>query len=39
MNSEKITLPSLRNVEWRIARAETNEVNQVLAYISTNKPN
>ena len=37
MNSEKITLPSLRNIEWKIARADTNEVNQVLTYISTNK--
>ena len=36
MNREKITLPSLRNIEWRIVRAETNKVNQVLAYISTN---
>ena len=36
MNSEKITLPSLRNIEWRIVRAETSKVNQVLAYISTN---
>ena len=36
MNSEKITLPSLRNIEWTIVRAETNKVNQVLAYISTN---
>ena len=31
MNSEKVTLPSLRNIEWRIVRAETNKVNQVLA--------
>ena len=30
MNREKITLPSLRNIEWRIVRAETNKVNQVL---------
>ena len=36
MNSEKITLLSLRNMEWRIIRAETNKVNQLLAYISTN---
>ena len=36
MNSEKTTLPSLRNIEWRIIRAETNNVNQVLTYISTN---
>ena len=33
MNSEKTTLPSLRNIEWRIVKAETNKVNQVLTYI------
>ena len=36
MNSQKITLSSLRNIEWRIVRAETNKVNQVLAHISMN---
>ena len=36
MNSEKTTLPSLRNIEWRIVKAETNKVNEVLTYISTN---
>ena len=36
MNSEKITLPSLRNIKWKIVKAETNKVNQVLTYISTN---
>ena len=36
MNNEKITLPSLRNIEWRIVRAETNKVKQSLTYISTN---
>ena len=36
MNSEKITSPSLRNIEWRIVRSETNKANQVLTYISTN---
>ena len=36
MNSKKITLPSLRYIEWRIIKAETNKVNQVLTYISTN---
>ena len=36
LNSEKTTLPSLRNIEWRIAKAETNKVNQVLTYIPTN---
>ena len=35
MNIEKITLPS-RNIEWRIGKDETNKVNQVLTYISTN---
>ena len=36
MNSEKTTLPSLRNIESRIAREETNKMNQLLTYISTN---
>ena len=36
LNSEMNTLPSLRNIEWRIVKAETNKVNQVLTYISTN---
>ena len=36
LNSEKTTLPSLRNIEWRIVKAEKNKVNQVLTYISTN---
>ena len=35
MNSEKITLPSLRNIEWRTVKTETNKINQVLLYIST----
>ena len=34
--SEKTTLSSLRNIEWRIVKAETNKVNQVLTCISTN---
>ena len=33
---EKTTLPSLRNIEWRIVEAETKKVNQVLTCISTN---
>ena len=33
LNSEKTTLQSLRNIEWRIVKAETNKVNQVLTYI------
>ena len=36
MNSEKTTFPSLRNIEWRTIKAETNKVNQVLTYKSTN---
>ena len=35
LNSEKTTLPSLRNIEWRIVKAEKNKVNQVLTYIPT----
>ena len=27
LNSEKTTLPSLRNIKWRIVKAETNKVN------------
>ena len=36
MNSEKTTLPSLRNIEWVTVKTETNKINQVLYYISTN---
>ena len=36
MNSEKTSLPSLRNIEWRILKIETNRINQVLSYRSTN---
>ena len=36
MNSEKTTLPPLRNIEWRTVKAKTKKVNQVLTYISTN---
>ena len=35
MNSEKTTLPSLRNIEWRTVKVEANKLNQVLTYIST----
>ena len=37
MNGEKTTLPSLRNIEWRTVKTETNKINQVLPYISTNR--
>ena len=33
MNGEKITLPSLRNIEWRTLKTETNKINQVLSDI------
>ena len=35
MNGEKITLLSIRNIEWRTVKTETNKINQVLPYIST----
>ena len=36
MNSEKTTLPSLRNIEWRAVKTETNKINQELPHISMN---
>ena len=36
MNSEKTTLPSLRNIEWRTHKIEINKIKQVLLCISTN---
>ena len=36
MNNKKTTLPSLRNIEWRTVKTETNRISQVLPYISTN---
>ena len=36
MNSEKTTLPSLRHIVWRTLKIETNKINQVLPYITTN---
>ena len=36
MNSKKTNLPSLRNIEWRTLKIETNKTNQVLTYSSTN---
>ena len=29
-------LLSLRNIEWRTLKIETNKINQVLPYVSTN---
>ena len=36
MNSVKSTLPLLRNIKWRTLKTETNRINQMLPYISTN---
>ena len=36
MNSEKTTLPSLRNIKLRTVKTETNRINQVLPNVSTN---
>ena len=36
MGNKKTTLPSLRNIEWRIVKTETNKIKQVVPYISTN---
>ena len=33
MNGEKTTLPSLRNIEWRTVKTETEKTNQVPNYI------
>ena len=36
MNREKTTLPSLRNIEWRTIKIETEKNNQILPYLLTN---
>ena len=36
MNSEKTILPSLRNIEWKTLKIETNKINHILPYIPTN---
>ena len=36
MNGEKTTLLSLRNIEWRTVKTETEKINRVLNYVSTN---
>ena len=36
MNSVKTTLSSLRSLECRILKTETNKINQIIPYISTN---
>ena len=30
INSEKIILPSLRNIEWKTLKIETDKINQIL---------
>ena len=36
MSSEKTILPSLRNIEWKTLKIETNKINHILPYIQTN---
>ena len=36
MGSEKTILPSLRNIEWKTLKIETNKINHILPYIPMN---
>ena len=36
MNTEKTILPSLRNIEWKTLKIETNKINHIQPYIPTN---
>ena len=36
LSSEKIILPSLRNIEWKTLKIETGKINHILPYIATN---
>ena len=36
MSSEKTILPSLRNIEWKTLKIETDKMNPILHYIPTN---
>ena len=36
MSSEKTILPSLRNIERKTLKIETNKINHILPYIPTN---
>ena len=36
MSSEKTILPSLRNIEWKTLKIETEKINHILPYIPTN---
>ena len=33
MSSEKTTLPSLKNIEWKTLKIETNLINHILPYV------
>ena len=36
MSIEKTILPSLRNIEWKTLKIETNKINHILPYMPTN---
>ena len=36
MSEKKIILPSVRNPDWKIAKAETEKINELLTHIPTN---
>ena len=36
MSGEKTILPSLRKIEWKTLKIETNKINHILPYIPTN---
>ena len=36
MTDKKSTLPSLRNIEWKNVKKETEKINKILVNISTN---
>ena len=36
IRSEKTILPSLRNIEWKTLKIETDNINHILPYIPTN---
>ena len=36
MSSGETTLPSLRKIEWKTFKIDTNKINHILPYISTN---
>ena len=36
MKYENTTLPSLRNIEWKTLKIDTNKINQIQPYIPMN---